>query len=217
VRVETEYEKRKEGRGQLELRKRKKTRRSEEKRRRKRYSPKVPQHEGSGKEHSGRVGNVLSHDVLGDVSGMKGKEGKVSLSSRVQGRDRRGERTYRHPFGIERKIWINRSVHEERRWVGEDVKTYRLEESELLGKGKGGRKSEVSELRFRRARFVRLRRLGTEKEASTHSTHVASRNNSRSSNESGTDVSNDVSVKVRSDDDVELLRVGDELHGAVLF
>lgn len=49
----------------------------------------------------------------------------------------------------------------------------------------------------------------------THPTHVASRNDSGSSNESGTDVSNDVSVKVRSNDDVELLGVGDELHGAV--
>lgn len=45
-------------------------------------SPKVPQHEGSGKDDSGRVGDVLSHDVLGDVSiELKQKKGRGQLRS----------------------------------------------------------------------------------------------------------------------------------------
>ena len=43
---------------------------------------------------------------------------------------------------------------------------------------------------------------------------VGSRNNSRSSDKGSSDVGNDVSVKVGHDHDVELVRLGDKLHGA---
>ena len=51
-------------------------------------------------------------------------------------------------------------------------------------------------------------------EESVLSSQVASGDDSGSSNEGGSDVSDDVTVKVRGDDDVELLGLGDKLHGA---
>lgn len=47
-------------------------------------------------------------------------------------------------------------------------------------------------------------------------THVATGNKTGSTNESGTDVGQDTSVKVGHDHNVELLRAGDGLHGGVV-
>jgi hypothetical protein len=53
-------------------------------------------------------------------------------------------------------------------------------------------------------------------EDSNVTTHVATGDQTRSTNESSADIGQDTSVKVRHDHDVELLRTGNSLHGGVV-
>lgn len=161
-------------------------------------SPEVPEHERGGEDHGGRVGNVLAHDVLGDVS-IENERGD-SQRGKAPRQGRRRAATYRHPLRAQRRRTTGRSAsaRKKTRWEG-DVQARRertpgREEVEVSS-GKGA--EEVQRSR-----------------ACTYSSQVASGHDSGSSDKGGSDVADDVAVQVRRHDDVELLGLGDELHRA---